>query len=164
MLVIEDAPWRIMITTAAATFPEECCGFMFGRNEGLQFRVTHCVAVNNQVAQQRQQHYAIDPNTYLWAERWAERQQTSLLGIFHSHPNCPAVPSNNDQLAAQPNFSYLIMSIYNNVFDHAASWRLNQDGKFMEERMIVDTYPFQTKNTNHANRISTNTITKICRR
>jgi proteasome lid subunit RPN8/RPN11 len=55
------------------------------------------------------------------------------LGIYHSHPNHPAIPSEQDRIAAQPYFSYVIISVMNDHIDHIRSWRLNDSSQFEEE-------------------------------
>jgi proteasome lid subunit RPN8/RPN11 len=66
-----------------------------------------------------------------------------LLGIYHSHPNHPAIPSEHDRVAAQPFFSYVIISVENGVVKNTRSWVLNSDSQFDEEE-----YSNQLTNTN----------------
>jgi proteasome lid subunit RPN8/RPN11 len=54
------------------------------------------------------------------------------LGIYHSHPNHPAIPSEHDRVAAQPYFSYVIISAMQGNIDHIRSWRLNEASQFEE--------------------------------
>jgi len=67
------------------------------------------------------------------AERYAEENNIQLLGIYHSHPEHPAIPSEQDRIAAQPWFSYLIVSVIKAQIDHIRSWRLNEIAAFEEE-------------------------------
>jgi proteasome lid subunit RPN8/RPN11 len=68
------------------------------------------------------------------AEQFAVDSGLLLLGIYHSHPNHPAVASEHDRVAAQPYFSYVIISVMNRQIDHIRSWRLNEASQFEEER------------------------------
>jgi proteasome lid subunit RPN8/RPN11 len=58
-----------------------------------------------------------------------------MLGIYHSHPNHPAIPSERDRLAAQPYFSYVIISVMKGKTDQIRSWRLNETSHFEEENI-----------------------------
>jgi proteasome lid subunit RPN8/RPN11 len=57
----------------------------------------------------------------------------ALLGIYHSHPNHPAIPSEHDRVAAQPWFSYVIISVLERKIGPVRSWRLNEETQFEEE-------------------------------
>ena len=47
----------------------------------------------------------------------------------------PAIPSEYDPVAAQPYFSYIIISVLNNNTTHMRSWRLNDQFQFEEEEI-----------------------------
>jgi proteasome lid subunit RPN8/RPN11 len=67
------------------------------------------------------------------AEKFAVENDVQLLGIYHSHPNHPAIPSEHDRVAALPYFSYVILSVKDGSIDHIRSWRLNDVSQFEEE-------------------------------
>lgn len=69
------------------------------------------------------------------AEKFALENDVQLLGIYHSHPNHPAKPSEYDLAAAQPWFSYVIISVMQGKFDHIRSWKLNEASQFEEENI-----------------------------
>ena len=89
--------------------------------------------------------FEISPGDYLKAERFAEENNTFLLGIYHSHPEHPAVPSEYDRVAAQPYFSYIILSVLGRKFNNLRSWKLNDEFKFVEEKVNENQY-IQLKN------------------
>ena len=66
-------------------------------------------------------------------ERHAAESDLQLLGIYHSHPNHPAVPSEHDRVAAQPFFSYVIISTESDGVKNTRSWILNDNSQFDEE-------------------------------
>jgi len=76
-------------------------------------------------------------------ERHAVENDLQLLGIYHSHPNHPAIPSEHDRVAAQPFFSYVIISTESDGVKNTRSWVLNSDSQFDEE-----VYTNQLTNTN----------------
>jgi proteasome lid subunit RPN8/RPN11 len=57
------------------------------------------------------------------------------LGVYHSHPKHPAIPSEHDRKAAQPFFSYVIVSVMSNDDITVRSWLLNDDQQFDEEKI-----------------------------
>ncbi len=67
------------------------------------------------------------------AEKFALENDLHLLGIYHSHPNHPAIPSEHDRVAALPYFSYVILSVKPETIDHIRSWQLNDASQFEEE-------------------------------
>jgi proteasome lid subunit RPN8/RPN11 len=91
----------------------------------------------------RKRRFEIAPKDYLKGERYAAEQDVQFLGIYHSHPNHPAIPSEHDRVAAQPYFSYVIISVQEGVIDHTRSWVLNENFQFDEE-----TYNNLLTNTN----------------
>lgn len=138
MIHIEPDIERLMLEDASQAFPDECCGFLFGKEEGGERLITDILVVNNAKEGDKRRRFEIAPRDYLKAERYAEKTGLALLGVYHSHPNHPAIPSEHDRVAAQPFFSYLIVSVMNGKIDHVRSWRLNDDRQFEEERIFHD--------------------------
>lgn len=129
---LSDAVQRTIITHAEASFPEECCGFLYGK-EGAVRQLQIARAVANVDTVDKQKRFAIDPYDYLKAERYAKESGLDLLGIYHSHPNHPAIPSTEDIRAAVPAFSYLIISVQEGKADHLRSWRLDDEKMNFDE-------------------------------
>src|SRR5450432_791524 len=90
---------------AVNIFPDECCGFLFGSEQpdGVR-KVAKIKEVNNAKTGDKRRRFAITPRDYMHAEQFAIENSLLLLGIYHSHPNHPAVPSEFDRVAAQPWF------------------------------------------------------------
>lgn len=128
---------RDMEEDALSSFPDECCGFLFGNETPDERIVLQAVAVNNAKEGDKRRRFEITARDYLNAERYAEEHGLLLLGVYHSHPGHPAIPSEHDRLAAQPYFSYVILSVINNENAGFRSWRLNEDRQF-EEEIIYD--------------------------
>ena len=144
MITVEQAAEKLMNEDAVNAFPDECCGFMFGREDVAGNRVvTQALPINNAAVENRKRRFVISPKDYMKGEQFAEENNVQLLGIYHSHPNHPAVPSEHDRVAAQPFFSYVIISVQNGIVDHTHSWVLNDNFQFDEEE-----YSNQLTNTN----------------
>jgi proteasome lid subunit RPN8/RPN11 len=134
MILIESASLTQMKDQAVLIFPDECCGFLFGseQHDG-QRTVSKIREVNNAKPGDKRRRFEITPQDYMQAEQYALENDLLLLGIYHSHPNHPAVPSEFDRAAAQPWFSYVIISVMHSQVDHIRSWRLNEASQFEEE-------------------------------
>ena len=133
-----------MVEDAIRAFPDECCGFMFGTEDGEGDRIIRDIlVVNNSKEGDKTRRFEISPLDYLKAEQYAIDNNFSLLGIYHSHPKHPAIPSETDRRSAQPFFSYLIISVLETNIITLRSWRLNESEQFDEEK-ITD-YKFTLK-------------------
>jgi proteasome lid subunit RPN8/RPN11 len=134
MISIESNAKEVMIKDGLESFPDECCGFFYGEEDASgDRRVTEVVVVNNAKEGDKRRRFEISPKDYLKAEQYAMEKSLQLLGVYHSHPNHPAIPSEHDRLAAQPYFSYIIVSVLSNQTTHMRSWRLNDHFQFQEE-------------------------------
>lgn len=134
-----------LIANAEAT-QEECCGFLLGVDNGIRI-ITHVVPATNIAPSDRHSRFQIDPLEYLHAEKWAIKNELTLLGIYHSHPGSPALPSETDRKNAQPYFSYVIVSAIKQRFSEIRSWQLNLEHQFEEEIVMLEvTTPVNTNN------------------
>ena len=132
MISITPSAYDIIAQDAVHSFPYECCGFLYGTENGDRL-IADALVVNNSKEGDKRKRFEISAKDYLHAERYAEEKGLALLGVYHSHPNHPAIPSEYDRVAAQPYFSYIIISIYDERIDHIRSWRLNESFQFDEE-------------------------------
>lgn len=133
MLIIHNKAREEMIDDALSAFPDECCGFLFGEEATDERIITVIRVVSNAKEGDKRRRFEIAPKDYVTAERFADENGLQLLGVYHSHPNHPAIPSEYDRAAAQPYFSYIIISVINNEWSDTRSWRLNDEQKFEEE-------------------------------
>jgi proteasome lid subunit RPN8/RPN11 len=142
MLFIEPRAREHMIADGLRTFPDECCGFIFGSENGERRLITEIQVVDNAKVGDKRRRFEISAQDYFNAEQYALERGLLLLGVYHSHPNHPAVPSEHDRQSAQPYFSYIILSIRAGAFDHLRSWILNDSEQFEEEK-ITDNQTIQ---------------------
>jgi proteasome lid subunit RPN8/RPN11 len=136
MLLIDPIIRKKMIEDAVGAFPDECCGFFFGKEEkdGTRF-ISGILVVDNSKQGDKTRRFEISAADYMRAEQYALDKDTTLLGVYHSHPNHPAIPSEHDRVAAQPWFSYVIISVLNNEIITLRSWVLNEEQQFEEEKI-----------------------------
>jgi len=117
------------------SYPEEGTGFLIG----VQGEVRSILPLSNaREDEARHNRFLITPKDYLRAEIEADSLGLSLIGVFHSHPDCPNVPSEYDREWAQPFFSYMITRVdQGRAVDHR-SWRLVEDrSKYDEEEIEI---------------------------
>jgi proteasome lid subunit RPN8/RPN11 len=134
MISIEPKAKTDIDTDAISAYPFECCGFMFGVEDQKGNRqVTEVMIVNNSSVENRERRFRITPTDYLKAEQYADEKGLTLLGVYHSHPDHPAIPSEHDRVAAQPWFSYIIVSVRKEEIADIRSWVLNDNLVFDEE-------------------------------
>lgn len=133
-MMIEPSSLNQIKMHALSLFPDECCGFLFGTEQadGTR-RISVIREVDNAKSGDKRRRFEITGRDYMLAERIAQEKGLLLLGVYHSHPIHPAIPSEQDRVAAQPYFSYLIISIEPDHIDHIRSWRLNENAIFEEE-------------------------------
>jgi proteasome lid subunit RPN8/RPN11 len=135
-----------------SAYPNEACGFLLGTHTQRKRNITHLIEVENQSSENQRRRFVIDPLDYLKAERFAAKEGLSLLGIYHSHPDHPAIPSVHDLEFAQPYFSYFIHAIASGKMTDSRSYRL-LNGKFIEEKITIY-QPAELKNSNPSHILS----------
>lgn len=123
---------------AEENFPYESCGFLLGR-DGNDFRTfSDYLLVDNSKEGDQRKRFEISPKDYMQAEREAALRGLDLLGIYHSHPDHPAIPSRHDHKQAMPFFSYVILSIREGRLSKYTSWQLDDNGAFIREPILND--------------------------
>jgi proteasome lid subunit RPN8/RPN11 len=154
-LVLSPVQRQQLYDHAQQVYPEECCGLLLGHWDGVaQHRVvlqvmpltnqwttdvqgTMDAAVADAVVASpdlnRQHRYWIDPKDLLGAQRYARDRGWVVLGIYHSHPDHPAVPSECDRALAWTEYSYPILAVHQGQVRDFQSWRLDDAHQFQPE-------------------------------
>jgi proteasome lid subunit RPN8/RPN11 len=133
MLVVPSRLIEEMNTHVEKAYPEEGAGFLLGQ-EG---QVMEILALSNSREDgARHNRFLFTADDYLQAELKAERLGLDLIGVFHSHPDCPNVPSEYDREWAQPFFSYIITRVDQGKAVNSRSWKLLEDRSRYEEEEI----------------------------
>ena len=114
-------------------FPNECCGFFYGEEKNGERVVSFAKRIENVKDGDKRRRFEISGKDYMKAERFATEEGLTLLGIYHSHPLHPAIPSEHDLAVAMPWFSYVIVCVEKEGVDHVRSWQLSTERQFKEE-------------------------------
>jgi proteasome lid subunit RPN8/RPN11 len=101
-----------------------------------EVRVEAMVAARNLDTTRAHDRYELDPADMLRADAGARARRLDLVGVWHSHPDHPARPSETDERAAWEGWSYLIASVGRRGVTDLRSWRL-AGGSFVEEPLVV---------------------------
>lgn len=120
-------------------WPNECCGFLLGLLEGGEKRADRLLPVENSWEAGEQYHrFVIRAEDFMRAEGEARRQNREILGIYHSHPDHPARPSDYDREQALPFYSYVIVAVRKGKAAELTSWELTGNReRFLEEEVTL---------------------------
>jgi proteasome lid subunit RPN8/RPN11 len=111
-LWLTRAQWEQMCAQADRCAPEEACGLLAGNGS----RVQAVIPVTNDL--HSPVRYSMHPVEQIRAFEEIEKQGWGLIGIYHTHPAGPEIPSPRDVAEAYyPESIYLILS------GEAAGWR-----------------------------------------
>ncbi len=118
-------------------YPNECCGVLMGLIESETKIVKQTQAIHNAQKDSEQYHrFLITPEDMLAAEQSARKLGLDVIGFYHSHPDCPAAPSDYDRDHALPFYSYIIVSVEKGVAKELTSWELAIDRSvFLPEKI-----------------------------
>lgn len=124
-------------------YPEEGAGLLLGQLDQASRQVTDLIPLVNTFAEeQRSRRYLISPEAMIEAEVKADELGLDILGVFHSHPDHPAQPSEFDRTWAWPWFAYLITSVINGKATASRAWLLKDDRSGFDE-ILLQTEPIQ---------------------
>ncbi len=141
-----------MSAHAERVYPEECCGLLLGAIDSTQKTplksVVEIVALENKwtpdiIEAERPEHvskqrrYWIDPVDMLQVQKQARDQKLNIIGIYHSHPDKEAVPSECDRAQAWPDYAYTIVSVHSGKAVDIKNWALDSNHQFQPESMQV---------------------------
>ena len=114
-----------MLTHAEAIYPKECCGVLLGSEQ----QVEEAVPLPNVYTGPQEDFFVMDPKDLIRVDERARKNGLEILGIFHSHPDCDAYFSKRDLEHSCSWFSYVVLSIKSGRFDHANSYRPDENQK-----------------------------------
>lgn len=151
-LQLSAAHYQHICRHAEATYPNECCGLLLGRRHAAPADPADLVVVqevwsvhNAWSAEQlevwalptadhdRGDRYWIDPRDLLAAQRYARDRHLNVVGVYHSHPDHPALPSECDRQLAWSAYRYLILSVRQGKANNLLCWSLDADHQFQPD-------------------------------
>jgi len=124
----------------ADAYPEEGCGFLLGTvTDDGENRVVTARRATNRQPERRTRRYQLTAEDYREADEAARKQGLDVVGIYHSHPDHPARPSETDlEEATFPGFTYVIVSVNDGVPEDLTAWSLAPDrSEFLHEEIAL---------------------------
>ena len=110
MIYIKKEDYEEIIAYAKAGLPNEACGLLGGTVDGKDRRIEKVYYLTKIDASR--EHFSMDPKEQFEAVKDMRANGLSLIGNFHSHPESPSRPSEEDKrLAYDSSVRYLILSL-----------------------------------------------------
>ena len=131
MIRIPKAIHEELIAHAREGFPLEICGILGGvANEvSAIYRMTN--------TDESREHFMMDPKEQFAVVKDLRAKGLTMLANYHSHPESPARPSEEDiRLALTPSVSYLIVSLAEPQEPVVRSYKIDQ-GKVQAEDVEI---------------------------
>lgn len=123
---------------AEKDYPYECCGFMLGYIRDDVRHITELRIQDNERENSKENRFLISPEAFRDAERYATNQDLDMLGVYHSHPDHPADPSEFDRTHAWPWYTYIIISVNDGNAGNLKAWQLHEDRSGYFELEVVN--------------------------
>lgn len=135
MIRISEENYRKIIEYATEHLPNEACGLIAGKLDGEDKRIEKVYFLTNIDASN--EHFSLDPKEQLAAIKDMRGLGYVLLGNWHSHPETPSRPSEEDKrLAYDKNASYLILSLADRKQPDLNSFHI-ENGKANKEDLMI---------------------------
>lgn len=154
MIVLEPAHLHQIVGAAEAAYPEEACGLLVGHEEAAHGdRTVYIASVAtspNLAAGVRRERFEVDPALRLRLQRELRGGANRVIGLYHSHPDGVAQPSDRDLEAAwEPDLVWLVTSVTKGQAIHTTAHILIHDGarvRFSEIPIHTsDWHPYTTR-------------------
>ncbi len=127
---------QAMEAHAKAGYPHEVCGLLLGRTQGADFAVMEAMPARNAMTERAHDRFVLHPADYRKAEARAKALGLEIVGVYHSHPDCPAMPSPTDREFAWEGWLYPILSVAEDGVRALRAWYYREDeGRFAEVRI-----------------------------
>ncbi len=132
MLEISDSLLQKIRQQARNAYPNECCGLLIGKAEGDRKLALDLRPQENAREDSLHNRYLIEPEAMLTAEKAARTARMDIVGVYHSHPDHPARPSDFDRDHAFPWYSYIIVNVTTGEPGDLTCWMLREDRSAFE--------------------------------
>ena len=111
-----------MTQISEAGYPDEVCGLLLGHTHNQVCSIQEVRQVKNINTERAADRFQLDPNGYQKIDRDIRGSDLEIVGVFHSHPNCPAKPSPTDLSNAWEGFIYPIVSVCDGKVHDVRCW------------------------------------------
>ena len=140
MITISESDYHKLLAHARQCLPEEACGLIAGEitPEGKAIKKVYLLTNTDH----SNEHFSLDPKEQLAAIKDMRASGLVPLGNWHSHPESPSRPSQEDKrLAFDSKASYLILSLMDRENPVLNSFRISGDTA-ENEGLVIGTPQF----------------------
>lgn len=138
-LTITPEAWDKLRREAESAYPFEGCGLLLGPFE-RQKKAADLAMLRNTLRDEGRGRFdfRFSADEFARAQLAADQRGLDVVGIFHTHPDHPPIPSATD--TSQPMLSgwvNVIASVHGGTFKTARAWWRDEDGRPFEEAELV---------------------------
>ena len=142
MIEVSEELLARIAAEAEKSYPNECCGFIIGTlsdpNDPQSKTAESIIPCENQFEDNEKFHrFLIRPEEMLKVQRNAAKSGKDIIGFYHSHPDCRAIPSEYDRSHALPVYSYVIASAVKGKTVETLCWTLDEENQFQSEEINI---------------------------
>ena len=138
MIALPKRLYKQIQQHAESAYPTECCGLLLGKVKGKDKYVHHIMETENDAEGLKRRRYCVPPQSLLAAENLSREKGREVFGVYHSHPDHPAKPSEFDRECAIPYFEYIIVSISKGRITEMNCWFLAEEkAAFEREELLI---------------------------
>lgn len=124
-----------ILAHAVKELPDEACGLIAGTIDGGNKEIKKVYLLTN--IDHSNEHFSLDPKEQLEAIKDMRKNGFVPLGNWHSHPESPSRPSDEDKrLAFDSKASYMILSLMDRENPVLNSFKITGDTAEKEELVI----------------------------
>ena len=135
MIKLSKADYNKIIAHAESELPNEACGLIAGNIDGESKEIKKVYFLTN--TDHSNEHFSLDPREQLAAVKDMRKNGLVPLGNWHSHPESPSGPSDEDKrLAYDSKASYMILSLMDRENPVLNSFRISSSQAEKEELII----------------------------
>lgn len=135
MIKLSKADYNKIIAHAESELPNEACGLIAGNIDGENKEIKKVYFLTN--TDHSNEHFSLDPREQLAAVKDMRKNGFVPLGNWHSHPESPSRPSDEDKrLAYDSKASYMILSLMDRENHVLNSFKISSSQAEKEELII----------------------------
>lgn len=136
MLYMSKSDYELILKHCKENLPNEACGLIGGTKDKDIKTIKKVYLLTN--IDESNEHFSMDPKEQLAAVKDMRANGLTLLGNFHSHPESPSRPSEEDKrLAYDSKVNYLILSLMdmdNPVFN---AFMIDENKNVTKEEFVI---------------------------
>lgn len=137
MIKLAREDYNKILAHAQKELPNEACGLIAGDINGEDRIIRKVYLLTN--IDHSNEHFSLDPKEQLAAVKDMRANSLTPLGNWHSHPESPSRPSDEDKrLAYDSKASYMILSLMDRNNPVLNSFKIEGDNAEKENLIIED--------------------------